>query len=190
MTEYLIYLCVCRVQRLVFCVIFLFLQFTSLCTLTLNQHSLMRKDDSVHCSCSPPEPSQVTLRLVVTHSPFYKTLLVWCSIAGTCLLFTNICSYIKLQRSWILKPDWSGKFKTSDPEHSWCFGWTGVPAASLVTPADVIKTRLQVAARAGQTTYTGVTDCFRKILREEGFRAFWKGAGGKTADTHIRITWT
>ncbi|KAL2081586.1 hypothetical protein ACEWY4_023439 [Coilia grayii] len=55
----------------------------------------------------------------------------------------------------------------------------GVPAASLVTPADVIKTRLQVAARAGQTTYNGVIDCFRKILHEEGFRAFWKGAGAR-----------
>lgn len=55
----------------------------------------------------------------------------------------------------------------------------GVPAASLVTPADVIKTRLQVAARAGQTTYNGVIDCFWKILKEEGFRAFWKGAGAR-----------
>uniref|UniRef100_A0A8C6PZ97 Solute carrier family 25 member 12 n=1 Tax=Nothobranchius furzeri TaxID=105023 RepID=A0A8C6PZ97_NOTFU len=55
----------------------------------------------------------------------------------------------------------------------------GIPAASLVTPADVIKTRLQVAARAGQTTYSGVVDCFRKILREEGFRALWKGAGAR-----------
>uniref|UniRef100_A0A3Q3QGP7 EF-hand domain-containing protein n=1 Tax=Monopterus albus TaxID=43700 RepID=A0A3Q3QGP7_MONAL len=55
----------------------------------------------------------------------------------------------------------------------------GVPAASLVTPADVIKTRLQVAARAGQTTYSGVIDCFKKILKEEGFRAFWKGAGAR-----------
>uniref|UniRef100_A0A8C2I3R6 Solute carrier family 25 member 12 n=1 Tax=Cyprinus carpio TaxID=7962 RepID=A0A8C2I3R6_CYPCA len=55
----------------------------------------------------------------------------------------------------------------------------GVPAASLVTPADVIKTRLQVAARAGQTTYSGVIDCFRKILKEEGFRALWKGAGAR-----------
>ncbi|XP_008276927.1 calcium-binding mitochondrial carrier protein Aralar1 [Stegastes partitus] len=55
----------------------------------------------------------------------------------------------------------------------------GIPAASLVTPADVIKTRLQVAARAGQTTYNGVIDCFRKILKEEGFRAFWKGAGAR-----------
>jgi len=55
----------------------------------------------------------------------------------------------------------------------------GMPAASLVTPADVIKTRLQVAARAGQTTYSGVMDCFRKILREEGPKALWKGAGAR-----------
>ncbi|ETE63821.1 hypothetical protein L345_10412, partial [Ophiophagus hannah] len=54
-----------------------------------------------------------------------------------------------------------------------------MPAASLVTPADVIKTRLQVAARAGQTTYSGVIDCFGKILREEGPRAFWKGAAAR-----------
>ncbi|XP_050664081.1 calcium-binding mitochondrial carrier protein Aralar1 isoform X1 [Leptidea sinapis] len=52
----------------------------------------------------------------------------------------------------------------------------GVPAASLVTPADVIKTRLQVVARSGQTTYNGVIDATRKIYAEEGARAFWKGA--------------
>lgn len=55
----------------------------------------------------------------------------------------------------------------------------GVPAASLVTPADVIKTRLQVVARAGQTTYTGVLDATRKIWAEEGGKAFWKGAGAR-----------
>ncbi|KRT82927.1 HLH domain-containing protein [Oryctes borbonicus] len=54
----------------------------------------------------------------------------------------------------------------------------GIPAASLVTPADVIKTRLQVVARAGQTTYTGVFDAAKKIMAEEGPRAFWKGAMG------------
>ncbi|CAK5074491.1 unnamed protein product [Meloidogyne enterolobii] len=53
----------------------------------------------------------------------------------------------------------------------------GAPAAALVTPADVIKTRLQVASRAGQTTYTGVIDCFRKLLHEEGPGSLWKGAG-------------
>ncbi|XP_044726555.1 calcium-binding mitochondrial carrier protein Aralar1 isoform X2 [Chrysoperla carnea] len=51
----------------------------------------------------------------------------------------------------------------------------GVPAASLVTPADVIKTRLQVVARQGQTTYNGLVDCAQKIYKEEGPRAFWKG---------------
>jgi len=55
----------------------------------------------------------------------------------------------------------------------------GVPAASLVTPADVIKTRLQVQARAGQTTYTGVLDATRKIWKEEGGRAFWKGTAAR-----------
>lgn len=55
----------------------------------------------------------------------------------------------------------------------------GVPAASLVTPADVIKTRLQVVARQGQTSYTGVFDAARKIWAEEGGRAFWKGAGAR-----------
>lgn len=55
----------------------------------------------------------------------------------------------------------------------------GIPAASLVTPADVIKTRLQVVARTGQTTYSGITDAVRKIYSEEGPRAFWKGTIGK-----------
>jgi len=51
----------------------------------------------------------------------------------------------------------------------------GMPAAYLTTPCDVIKTRLQVEARKGQATYTGLADCARKIWAEEGFRAFWKG---------------
>jgi solute carrier family 25 aspartate/glutamate transporter 12/13 len=50
-----------------------------------------------------------------------------------------------------------------------------MPAAYLVTPADVIKTRLQVQARQGQTTYNGITDAFVKIMKEEGPRAFFKG---------------
>jgi len=51
----------------------------------------------------------------------------------------------------------------------------GMPAAYLTTPADVIKTRLQVEARKGQSTYSGIIDAFRKILREEGPKAFFKG---------------
>lgn len=55
-----------------------------------------------------------------------------------------------------------------------------VPAVFIVTPADVIKTRLQVIPREGQTVYHGIVDCAKKIMKEEGFKAFWKGAGSKS----------
>ncbi|KAI9500753.1 mitochondrial carrier domain-containing protein [Coemansia spiralis] len=51
----------------------------------------------------------------------------------------------------------------------------GMPAAYLTTPADVIKTRLQVVAKKGETVYTGLFDAARKIYKEEGFKAFFKG---------------
>ncbi|SPO32072.1 related to calcium-binding mitochondrial carrier protein [Ustilago trichophora] len=52
----------------------------------------------------------------------------------------------------------------------------GMPAAFLTTPADVIKTRLQVEARKGQATYKGIVDCATKIIAEEGPKAFFKGS--------------
>ncbi len=51
----------------------------------------------------------------------------------------------------------------------------GMPAAYLTTPCDVIKTRLQVEARKGETKYTSLRHCARTIWAEEGFRAFFKG---------------
>ncbi|KAF9469805.1 mitochondrial carrier domain-containing protein [Collybia nuda] len=51
----------------------------------------------------------------------------------------------------------------------------GMPAAYLTTPADVVKTRLQVEARKGQTHYKGLQDAFFKIYKEEGFKALFKG---------------
>ena len=50
----------------------------------------------------------------------------------------------------------------------------GVLAAVAVTPADVIKTRLQTMETAAK--YTGIADCASKIWREEGLKAFFKGA--------------
>uniref|UniRef100_A0A673N2N5 Mitochondrial glutamate carrier 1 n=1 Tax=Sinocyclocheilus rhinocerous TaxID=307959 RepID=A0A673N2N5_9TELE len=53
----------------------------------------------------------------------------------------------------------------------------GSTAAVAVNPVDVIKTRLQSLTRGSQEdTYSGVTDCIRKILRKEGPAAFLKGA--------------
>ena len=51
----------------------------------------------------------------------------------------------------------------------------GMPAAYLTTPCDVIKTRLQVEARKGETKYTSLRQCASTVYREEGFRAFFKG---------------
>ncbi|KAE8358547.1 mitochondrial carrier domain-containing protein [Aspergillus caelatus] len=51
----------------------------------------------------------------------------------------------------------------------------GMPAAYLTTPCDVIKTRLQVEARKGEVGYTGLRHCAQTILKEEGFKAFFKG---------------
>ncbi|MCJ1352486.1 MAG: mitochondrial aspartate-glutamate transporter agc1 [Icmadophila ericetorum] len=51
----------------------------------------------------------------------------------------------------------------------------GMPAAYLTTPCDVIKTRLQVEARKGETKYTSLRHCAKTVWQEEGFRAFFKG---------------
>ncbi|XP_036443072.1 mitochondrial glutamate carrier 1 [Colossoma macropomum] len=53
----------------------------------------------------------------------------------------------------------------------------GSTAAVAVNPVDVVKTRLQSLTRGSQEdTYSGVTDCISKILRNEGPSAFLKGA--------------
>ncbi|KAG0049804.1 hypothetical protein BGZ83_005392 [Gryganskiella cystojenkinii] len=51
----------------------------------------------------------------------------------------------------------------------------GVVAASAVTPADVIKTRLQVASKPGEPVFKGIADCFQHIVRNEGVAALFKG---------------
>ena len=51
----------------------------------------------------------------------------------------------------------------------------GMPAAYLTTPCDVIKTRLQVEARKGEVSYTGLRHAAQTIYQQEGFKAFFKG---------------
>lgn len=50
-------------------------------------------------------------------------------------------------------------------------------SAAFVNPADVVKTRLQLLNKgASEESYNGVVDAFRKILKNEGPTAFFKGA--------------
>eukprot|EP00300_Choanocystis_sp_HF-7_P007823 c15535_g1_i2.p1 GENE.c15535_g1_i2~~c15535_g1_i2.p1 ORF type:complete len:786 (+),score=193.13 c15535_g1_i2:55-2358(+) len=51
----------------------------------------------------------------------------------------------------------------------------GAPAAYLVTPADVVKTRLQADSKSGKLRFQGLRDCFLKTYREEGFKVFYVG---------------
>lgn len=54
-------------------------------------------------------------------------------------------------------------------------GAFGATVASACTnPVDVVKTRLQV-----DLSYTGVMDCIRKTIRDEGFRAFNRGLAAR-----------
>lgn len=46
-----------------------------------------------------------------------------------------------------------------------------IPAAYLVTPADVIKTRYQIA----DNNYKNIIECGIDIYKKEGFLAFWRG---------------
>lgn len=63
----------------------------------------------------------------------------------------------------------------------WSFlsGCTASTIASfLVTPMDVVKTRLQTLSHLqGETRFTGIADCFRRTFHQEGVKAFFKGAG-------------
>lgn len=52
----------------------------------------------------------------------------------------------------------------------------GAPAAFFTTPADVIKTRLQVESKSHDIKYRGITHAFSVILKEEGVGAFFKGS--------------
>eukprot|EP01133_Synstelium_polycarpum_P002336 gene2336-2650_t len=56
--------------------------------------------------------------------------------------------------------------------------FAGSVAAAVTCPLDVIKTRIQVS-RANERTYNGIVDGFKKILKEEGPRAFVKGMGAR-----------
>ena len=52
-----------------------------------------------------------------------------------------------------------------------------IPSAYLVTPFDVIKTRIQ----AQPNIYTNIKITANKIFFEEGLKAFFKGGGWRVA---------
>ncbi|KAL7265882.1 mitochondrial aspartate-glutamate transporter agc1, partial [Rhizina undulata] len=98
--------------------------------------------------------------------------------ASACLLRDIPFSAIYFPTYSHLKKDWFGESSTKQLGVGQLLisgAVAGMPAAYLTTPCDVIKTRLQVEARKGQTSYRGLVHCASTIFREEGFKAFFKG---------------
>lgn len=57
-------------------------------------------------------------------------------------------------------------------------GMAGFVEASLMHPMDLIKTRFQLQVKINEHNamyYTGIGDCMKKMYRNEGIAAFWKG---------------
>ncbi|CAG9816421.1 unnamed protein product [Phaedon cochleariae] len=65
-------------------------------------------------------------------------------------------------------------------EYFICGGFGGICTVLVGHPLDTIKVRLQTmpVVKAGETPlYTGTIDCFKKTVRNEGFRGLYKGMG-------------
>lgn len=67
---------------------------------------------------------------------------------------------------------------SSSPSQTFAAGiLAGTFAAFLVTPMDVVKTRLQIIHESKNSpSYNGIADCYKQIWRTEGPRAFYRGA--------------
>jgi len=62
------------------------------------------------------------------------------------------------------------------PWHSMLAGGT-VGAISVIVnnPVDVVKSRIQAQGSTGDLKYTGTVQAFLRIMKEEGFKTFFKG---------------
>lgn len=52
---------------------------------------------------------------------------------------------------------------------------SGAIAAAVVTPMDVIKTKLQVIPKSGDRAYTGMLDCYQHVLKTDGVKGLFRG---------------
>ncbi|GMY34200.1 mitochondrial arginine transporter BAC2-like [Fagus crenata] len=64
-------------------------------------------------------------------------------------------------------------------------GLAGVASWVSCYPLDVIKTRLQAQSLSSLQKYTGIVDCFRRSVKEEGYHVLWRGLGTAVARAFV-----
>ncbi|CAN4098354.1 unnamed protein product [Withania somnifera] len=64
-------------------------------------------------------------------------------------------------------------------------GLAGVTSWICSYPLDVIKTRFQAQSLSTSSRYTGITDCFRRSVKQEGYNVLWRGLGTAVARAFI-----
>lgn len=64
-------------------------------------------------------------------------------------------------------------------------GLAGVASWVSCYPLDVVKTRLQAQSENSPVKYRGIVDCFRKSVKEEGYRVLWRGLGTAVARAFV-----
>ncbi|KAI3463340.1 hypothetical protein Pfo_020003 [Paulownia fortunei] len=64
-------------------------------------------------------------------------------------------------------------------------GLAGVASWICCYPLDVIKTRIQAQSHSSVAKYSGIVDCFRRSVKEEGYNVLWRGLGTAVARAFI-----
>lgn len=82
----------------------------------------------------------------------------------------SVCFMRDIPFSAIYFPKYNYLKKKLDNNYFLAGTLAGIPAAYLVTPFDVIKTRYQT-----QKDFINIFDCIKKIYLQIGYKGFWKG---------------
>lgn len=104
------------------------------------------------------------------------------TLAGRNLPFTALqYPMFEASKAWLLRGRERDGVVTTIQYSGLAAGGSGAIAATVTTPVDVVKTRIMLSAGKGGSS--SIPKVVREVLREEGWRGFWRGGA-------LRAVWT